>query len=79
MLVFKKSTALSSTVTSQKHGIIKSPLKMMKNTCVTVVTKFQTSNLLQRKDIEILMQKVAKQWKLRSNGHLIYENQKDGY
>ena len=49
-----------------------SPNRMMKNTCVTIVIKHPSSSLLQRKDIDILVQKVAKQWKLRSNGHLTY-------
>ena len=34
-----------------------------------VVTKFHGSTMLQRKDIVNLIQHVAKQWKLRSNGH----------
>ena len=49
-----------------------SPNRMMKNTCVTVVLKYRSSDLLQRKDRDILVQKVAKQWKLQSNGHLTY-------
>ena len=35
---------------------------MMKNTRMTVVLKYQSSNKLQRKDIVNLMRKVAKQW-----------------
>ena len=44
----------------------------MKNTCITIVLKFHSSNTLQRKDIVHLLSKVAKQWKLQSNGHLTY-------
>ena len=70
MLTFKKSSTLPPTVTSQQHGIMMLQCKMMKNTYVKVVTKFQGSTMLQRKDILNLIKDVAKQWKLRSNGHL---------
>ena len=46
---------------------------MMKNTSVAVVMTYQSSSLLQRKDIEILMQKIAKQWQLPINGHFTYQ------
>ena len=69
---FKKSCVWPSTVTSQQHGIMTSPNRMMKNTCLTIVIKYQSSSFLQRKDINILVQAVAKQRKLRSNGHLTY-------
>ena len=72
MLRFNKSSAFLSTVMSQQHGIMMSQYKMMKNTYIKVATKFQGSTILQRKDIVDLIQKVAKQWKLRSNGHLTY-------
>ena len=39
-----------------------------------VVLKYQNSTILQREDIANLILKVAKQWKLRSNGHLTYHN-----
>ena len=72
MLRFSKSSELSSTVTSQQHGIMMSQHKMMKNTYITVVTKFQSCTMFQRRDIANLMQKVAKKCKLRSNGQLTY-------
>ena len=46
-----------------------SPHKMMKNICMNIVLKYQNSTILQREDIANLIPKVAKQWKLRSNGH----------
>ena len=46
--------------------------KMMKNTYKKFVTKFQGCIILQRKDIVNSIQKVAKQWKWQSNGHLTY-------
>ena len=46
---FKKSSSLPSIVMSEQHD---------------VVTKYQSSNLHQRKDIVSLMGKVAKQWQL---------------
>ena len=45
---------------------------MMKNTFIKVVTKFHHNAMLQRKDIVNLFKKVAKQWKLRCNGHSTY-------
>ena len=59
MLTFSKSSELSSTVTSQQHGIMMSQHKMMKNTYITVVTIFQSCIMFQRRDIANLMQKVA--------------------
>ena len=41
---------------------------MMKNTFPTVVLKYHASDMLQRRDIVDLMQKVPKQCKLWSNG-----------
>ena len=49
-------------MTSWQYGIMTSPHRMMKKSCVTVVIKFQSSNILDRKDIEIIAQKVTKQW-----------------
>ena len=50
-----------------------SPHKLMKNIWMKVVLKYQNSTIIQRKDIANLVPKVAKQWKLRSNGHLTYQ------
>ena len=41
-----------------------SQCKMMKNSYVKVVTKFQGSTMLQRKDIVSLVQKVAKEMEI---------------
>ena len=49
-----------------------SPHKLMKNIWMKVFLKYQNSTILQRKDIAYLIPKVAKQWKLQSNGHLTY-------
>ena len=49
-----------------------SPDKVMKNIWMKVVLKYQSSTMLQRKDIVSLIPKVAKQWKLQSHGHLTY-------
>ena len=57
-------------MTSLQHGITTSPHKMMKNSCETIVLKYQSNLIFQREDIIDLVQKVAKQWKLRNNGHL---------
>ena len=49
MLRFKKSNASPPTVMSQHHIIMVSPKKkMMKNTCMTVVLKYQGTTALQR-------------------------------
>ena len=49
-----------------QHGIMVSLVdslhKMMKNNYLTVVLKYQSSNMLQRKDLFNLMPKVAKQY-----------------
>ena len=42
ILRFTKSSASSPTMTSYEHGIMTSPHKMMKNTCVKVVIKRQS-------------------------------------
>ena len=42
----------------------------MENIWIKVVLKYQNSTIIQRKDIANLVPKVAKQWKLQSNGHL---------
>ena len=57
-------------ITAWNHDIISH--KMMKNFWMKVVLKYQSSTILQRKDIVSLIPEVAKQWKLRSNGHLTY-------
>ena len=47
-----------------------SPDKVMKNIWMKVVLQYQSSTMLQGNDIVSLIPKVAKQWQLRSNGHL---------
>ena len=64
MVRFKKLSALPPTVTLWLHRIMMSQCKLMKNTYIKVVTKFQGNTMLQGKDIVNLIQKVAKQWKL---------------
>ena len=58
---FQKSGKSPSTAASQQHGIMTSPYEMMKNSCVKVVIKYQSSDILSREDIVKCMQKVAKQ------------------
>ena len=69
MLGFKKSCASPPTVMSQQHGIMTSPLRIMKNTCITIVQKFHSSNMLQREVIVHLLQLIDLIFRLMLSGH----------